>query len=200
MPVYSLTVREPMEDGRAGKEMQPGEIGHICFSGPQNFLGYVNDPDATARTISSDGVLYTGDMGYVDEAGLHFSGRAKWVIKPAGYQVFPGDIEHHFSALEAKVANVGVIGYEHRIWSEGIIAFVEKKPGAELTEAELRRHARSMTSYMRPLHYVILEPGAMPLNRTAKVDVARLREIAREEVARLRERGRWDGEAEPIDA
>jgi hypothetical protein len=45
---------------------------------------------------------------------------------------------------------------------------------------------------MRPLHYVILEPGAMPLNRTAKVDVVRLQELAKEEVARLRARGRWD--------
>jgi hypothetical protein len=47
---------------------------------------------------------------------------------------------------------------------------------------------------MRPLHYVVLEPGAMPLNRTAKVDIARLRELAAEEVRKLRERGRWDGE------
>jgi hypothetical protein len=46
---------------------------------------------------------------------------------------------------------------------------------------------------MRPLHYVILEPGAMPMNRTAKVDVTRLQQLAREEVGRLRERGRWDG-------
>jgi acyl-CoA synthetase (AMP-forming)/AMP-acid ligase II len=78
------------------------------------------------------------------------------------------------------------------MWSEGIIAFVEKRPGADLTEAALRKHARSLTAYMRPLHYVILEPGAMPLNRTAKVDVVRLQELAKEEVARLRERGRWD--------
>jgi hypothetical protein len=46
---------------------------------------------------------------------------------------------------------------------------------------------------MRPLHYVILEPGTMPMNRTAKVDVTRLRQMARDEVAALRERGRWDG-------
>ena len=45
---------------------------------------------------------------------------------------------------------------------------------------------------MRPLHYVILPPGAMPLNRSAKVDVVRLQEMARVEVAKLRERGRWD--------
>ena len=169
-------------------------MGHICFQGPQNFLGYVNDADATAATLSRDGWLYTGDMGSVDEHGLHFSGRAKWVLKPAGHQVFPGDVEDHFSALTDRVANVGVVGHEHRMWSEGIVAFVEKLPGADLTEPELRKHARgARQSYMRPLHYVILEPGTMPMNRTAKVDVTRLQQLAREEVGKLRERGRWDG-------
>jgi acyl-CoA synthetase (AMP-forming)/AMP-acid ligase II len=193
MPAYPMSIRQPMRgDGSAGAELSAGEIGHVCFRGPQTFLGYVNDPDATAATLAKDGWLYTGDMGRVDEHGLHFSGRAKWVLKPAGYQVFPGDVETHFSSLAGKVANIGVVGHPHRRWSEGIIAFVEKRPGADLTEAELRKHARSLTAYMRPLHYVILEPGAMPLNRTAKVDVVRLQQLAKEEVARLRARGRWD--------
>jgi long-subunit acyl-CoA synthetase (AMP-forming) len=69
--------------------------------------------------VSRDGWLYTGDVGSVDEHGLHFSGRAKWVLKPAGHQVFPGDIENHFAALTDRVANVGVVGHEHRLWSEG---------------------------------------------------------------------------------
>jgi acyl-CoA synthetase (AMP-forming)/AMP-acid ligase II len=193
MPAYPMSIRQPMNgDGSAGAEVSAGEIGHVCFSGPQTFLGYVNDLQATAATLAKDGWLYTGDMGRVDEHGLHFSGRAKWVLKPSGYQVFPGDVETHFSSLAGKVANIGVVGHPHRRWSEGIIAFVEKRPGADLTGAELRKHARSLTAYMRPLHYVILEPGAMPLNRTAKVDVVRLQELAKEEVARLRARGRWD--------
>ena len=194
MPAYRLSIRESMDAaGSAGAELSAGQVGHICFAGPQNFLGYVNDPDATAATLSRDGWLYTGDLGSVDEYGLHFSGRAKWVLKPAGHQVFPGDVENHFSALADRVANVGVVGHEHRMWSEGIVAFVEKLPGADLTQTELRKHARGLASYMRPLHYVILEPGAMPMNRTAKVDVTRLQQLARDEVSRLRERGRWDG-------
>lgn len=195
MPAYPMTIRREMSNGTAGQECPPGEIGHICFQGPQNFLGYVNDPDSTARSLSRDGWLYTGDMGYMDEHGLHFSGRAKWILKPSGYQVFPGDVEDYISRLTDKVANVGVVGHEHRLWSEGIIAFVEKRPGADLSEAELRRHARGLTSYMRPLHYVLLEPGTMPLNRTAKVDVVKLQEMAAEEVRKLRARGRWDGDA-----
>lgn len=196
MPAYPMAIRRPMNaDGAAGAEMAAGETGHVCFRGPQNFLGYVNDPLATAAALSTDGWLYTGDMGSVGEGGLHFAGRAQWVLKPAGYQVFPAGIENHFSAL-APVSGVGVVGHEHRLWSEGVIAFVEKRAGAELGEADLRKHARALAGYMRPLHYVILEPGAMPLNRAAKVDVNRLREMARDEVRRLRERGRWDaGEA-----
>ena len=194
MPAYRLSIREAMGvAGAAGGEAPEGQVGHICFQGPQTFLGYVNDPEATAATVSRDGWLYTGDLGSVDQHGLHFSGRAKWVLKPAGHQVFPGDIENHFAALSDRVANVGVVGHEHRLWSDGIVAFLERQPSADLTEAELRKHARSLAGYMRPLHYVILEPGTMPLNRSAKVDVVRLQEMARTEVAKLRERGRWDG-------
>ena len=193
MPVYPLSIREPMrEDGSAGRELPDSEVGHVCFKGPQTFLGYVGDPDATRKAVSQDGFLYTGDMGFQDEDGLHFSGRAKWVLKPAGNMVFPGQVENHFCALSEKVAACGVVGAEHALFSEGIVAYVETKPGAELTEQELRQHARQLTSYMRPLHYVILPPGGLPLNRVVKTDYVRLSEMAREEVEKLRERRRWD--------
>ncbi len=192
MPAYPLSIRQPMrEDGSAGDELPQGEIGEICFRGPQTFLGYVNDPAATAKTISTDGYLYTGDLGFRDEHGLHFSGRAKWVIKPGGYQVFPADVENHFSAHE-KVAACGVVGVEHAVFSEGIVAFVEKKSGVELTVRELREHGRKLTSYMRPLHYVILEAGGLPLNRAVKTDYIQLREKALSEVESLRSARRWD--------
>jgi acyl-CoA synthetase (AMP-forming)/AMP-acid ligase II len=193
MPIYPLTIREPIHGGgAAGAELPAGQIGHVCFKGVQTFAGYVNDPKATAAALSTDGYLYTGDLGYVDEKGLHFSGRAKWVIKPAGNQVFPGDIEEHFAKMADKAGGCGVVGVDHSLWSEAVVAFIEKRPDVELTEVELRRHARGLTSYMRPLHYVILEPGTLPLNRVAKVDTLRLKDLALEEVRRLRERGRWD--------
>jgi acyl-CoA synthetase (AMP-forming)/AMP-acid ligase II len=194
MPAFPMSIRAAMRgDGAAGAELPAGETGHVCFHGPQNFLGYLHDPVATAEALSSDGWLYTGDMGSIGERGLHLAGRAKWVIKTAGYLVYPGDIETHIAALAGQVANVGVVGQPHARWGEAVIAFVEKRAGAELSEPDLRRHARAIASYMRPLHYVILEPGAMPLNRTAKVDTVRLRQWAAEEVQKLRARGRWDG-------
>jgi fatty-acyl-CoA synthase len=178
MPVYPLSIRGPMrDDGAAGGVLAPGETGHICFRGPQTFLGYVNDEAATRRTISRDGWLYTGDMGYMGDRGLHFAGRHKWVIKPAGFQVFPAQVEH-FMAAHEKVQACGVVGVPHPVFTEAIVAFVERKPGADLTVAELKRHARGLATYMRPVSYVMLDPGGIPLNRVAKTDYLRLREMA----------------------
>jgi fatty-acyl-CoA synthase len=193
MPVYPVSIRREMRaDGLAGEELPDGETGHICFRGPQTFLGYLNDPAATASTISKDGFLYTGDLGYRSANGLHLSGRAKWVIKPSGYQVFPVDVESHICALSDKVASCAVVGVEHAVLSEAIVAFVEKKPGAELSVPILQKHARKLASYMRPRHYVLLEAGRVPLNRAAKPDYVGLLEIAKREIEVLRTKGKWD--------
>lgn len=193
MPVYPMSIREVMKaDGMAGDELPGGEIGNICFKGPQTFLGYVNAPEATAATVSKDGFIYTGDLGYRDEKGLHFAGRAKWVIKPKGYQVFPAQVEDYISELREKVASCAVVGIEHDVFVEAIVAFVEKKPSVELSAAELEAHAQGIASYMRPLHYVLLELGQLPLNRVSKIDYVRLHEMAQQEVERLRAEGGWD--------
>jgi acyl-CoA synthetase (AMP-forming)/AMP-acid ligase II len=193
MPIYPCSIRQPMRaDGDAGDELPSGEIGHVCFRGPQTFLGYVNDPQATAQAISRDGFLYTGDLGSKDAVGLHLTGREKWVIKSFGYQIFPGDVERHICSLAGKVANCVVVGVAHAVISEAVVAVVEKKPEVELNRNELDRHARSLPSYMRPRHWIILEPGQMPLNRVVKPDYGRAQEMARQEIAQLRDRGEWD--------
>ena len=196
MPVYPMTIRHPMRPGgSAGDELPDGELGNVCFSGPQTFLGYMNDPVATAATVSTDGYLYTGDIGFRDTDGLHLAGRAKWIIKPAGYQVFPGDVENHFCVLD-QVASCAAVGVEHAIISEAIVAFVEKKPGAELTMQMLEKHGRGLAPYMRPRLYVLIEAGQMPLNRVAKANYVVLHDLAMREVATLRSRGLWDHSAE----
>ena len=110
-PITPLTIRQPMKpDGSAGDELPDGEAGEICFSGPQVFIEYVNNLDAYRKTVSTDGVCYTGDLGYVSDRGLAFAGRSKLVIKPKGYQVHPGQIESHFAELTDQVAACGAVG------------------------------------------------------------------------------------------
>jgi len=192
-PITPLTIRQPMnEDGSAGDVLPDGKAGEICFSGPQVFIAYVNNTDAYRQTVSSDGVCYTGDLGYVSDRGLAFSGRSKLVIKPKGYQVHPGQIESHFAELSDQVAGCGAVGIPHDVFSEGIVLFVELKPGATLTREELDAHAKGIAGYMRPLHYVMLENGTFPLNRVAKTDYLQLSALAQEEVTALRNQNGWD--------
>lgn len=84
------------------------------------------------------------------------------------------------------------VGVAHQVISEAVVALVEKKPEVELSAQELDRHARSLPSYMRPRHWIILEPGQMPLNRVVKPDYGKAQEMARHEIAGLRARGEWD--------
>jgi acyl-CoA synthetase (AMP-forming)/AMP-acid ligase II len=194
-PVTPVTIRQPMkDDGSAGEVLADGTIGEICVAGPQVFLGYVNDEAATRKTISTDGILYTGDLGYRDEKGLHYTGRSKLVIKPKGYQVYPAQVEEHFAALRTKVAAVGAVGAPHDVFTEGIVLFVERHAEVDLSDDELREHARGIAAYMRPHHFEILEPGTFPLNRVNKTDYVLLRATAAQLIAALRELGRWDRE------
>lgn len=194
-PITPLTIRQPMkEDGSAGDVLPDGEAGEICFSGPQVFIDYVNNPEAYRKTVSTDGVCYTGDLGYISDRGLAFSGRSKLVIKPKGYQVHPGQIESHFGELRDQVANCGAVGAPHDVFTEGIVLFVELKPDVTLTREELEAHAKGIAGYMRPSHYVLLESGTFPLNRVAKTDYVVLSQRAQEEVEQLRGECGWDQE------
>lgn len=75
-------------------------IGEIHARGPNVMLGYHNDPETTAETISADGWLATGDLGILDDAGnLHIKGRCKNIIVMAnGENVYPEAIEHKINA------------------------------------------------------------------------------------------------------
>ncbi len=194
IPFCPISIRDVMkEDCTAGDVKQHGEVGEICFSGPQVFLGYLNDDENTKKTLSKDGHLYTGDLGFYDEKGLHFSGRSKLLIKPKGYNVFPAEVEEFIAdKLKEKVSVVAVVGARHELFTEGIVAFVEKKPGTNLTQNEVFTVCKDMASYKRPSHFEIIEPAKIPLNRVAKTDYAELQLRAESIVADLRSQGGWD--------
>lgn len=193
-PLCPLTIRKPMHpDGSAGEECALGEVGEICFSGPQVFLGYLGEPEATRRTISTDGICYTGDLGSYDkEAGLRFAGRAKLLIKPKGFQVFPEDVERVvLERLRNRATAAAAVGVPHERFTEGIMLFVESADPS-LTAMEVAVACRELASYARPSHIEIVPPGTLPLNRVAKTDYLALRKTAEERAMQLRAAGQWD--------
>lgn len=192
-----VTIRHPMnEDGTAGKEMPPGEVGEICVHGPIVFLGYYNNPEATADMITKEGILYTGDMGYFHDfgsyQGLKFSGRRKFVIKPKGYLVFPDEVAD-FISHHPKVAQAQIVGLPHEIFVDGVLAFVQAKPGEELTPEEILEYCKGIASYKRPIHVEVWSADRpFPVNRVGKIDVPQFIEIGQEIVDNLRKDGKWD--------
>ncbi len=192
-----VTVRKPMNaDGTAGEELPDGETGEICYHPPIVFLGYYGQPEVTAKTISREGILYTGDMGYFKDMGsyraLYLAGRQKFMIKQKGYKVFPGEVEEHIANLEG-VDMVEVIGMKHEIFDDGIFAFVKPHKDAAISAEDVMKHCEGIASYKRPQHVEIWPADKdFPLTRSTKVDKIALREIAQPIIEELRSHGGWD--------
>src|SRR3989475_9006252 len=81
-------------DPATGQELGPSQEGEVCVRGPQIMKGYLNNPEATARTIDAENWLHTGDIGYADADGHFFIvDRVKELIKYKGFQVAPAELE-----------------------------------------------------------------------------------------------------------
>ncbi|KAF2035282.1 acetyl-CoA synthetase-like protein [Setomelanomma holmii] len=123
MPHNSLKI----VDGK-GEMVPRGTRGEICSSGYALMKGYLNNPEATAEAMRSDGEgrvwMHSGDEGCVDEDGyVHITGRIKDMIIRGGENIFPAEIEerllHHPS-----IAEVSVVGLPDERYGEVVSAFV----------------------------------------------------------------------------
>jgi acyl-CoA synthetase (AMP-forming)/AMP-acid ligase II len=96
-------------DPDTGAELGPGQPGELWLRGPQVMQGYLNHPEASARTLDAEGWLRTGDVGLVDDEGFFtIVDRLKELIKYKGYQVAPAELEAVLLAHPA-VADAAVI-------------------------------------------------------------------------------------------
>ncbi len=196
-----VTIRAPMgDDGYAGEELPLGEVGEICYHPPVVFLGYYNQPEATAQTISREGILYTGDLGHFRDLktykALYLSGRRKFIIKQKGYNVFPNEVEEHIAQLEG-IDVVEVIGMKHAVFDEGILAFVRLEQGADKSNEDaveqIKEHCKKIAAFKRPQHIEIWPiDKEFPLTRSAKIDKLQLYNHAEEVIEGLRKQGKWD--------
>src|SRR6202048_887573 len=139
--------------------------------------GYWNDPERTAEAIDSSRWMHTGDLATIDEDGyVRIVGRIKDMIIRGGENVYPREIEEVLSTHEL-VADVQVIGVPDARYGEELVAFVIIKPGASLTEDELREFCRGQIAHFKiPRHVKFVTE--YPMTVTGKIQKYKLRETA----------------------
>lgn len=162
------------------REVEPGQDGEICVSGPTVMLGYLDNPEETAQALRrhEDGKiwLHTGDLGRMDADGfVYFRQRLKRIIITSGYNVYPSQLENIIDSHE-KVLMSCVIGVKDPYKMQKVKAFVVPAAGVEPSEAlkqELLAHCRQrIAKYAMP--YDIEFRQELPKTLVGKVDYRKL--------------------------
>ena len=138
----NLTNEELLKLVALGKDLDRERVQLTMVPGAAQSVDGVSywlaDEDGTRRW------LHTGDLGYMDADGFVFIvDRKKDLIKTSGYQVWPREIEEALAAHPA-VAEVGVAGVPDDVKGEAVRAWVVRRSGHDVTEADLRAHCRQL--------------------------------------------------------
>ncbi len=171
MPSTEVSMRD-----ESGAEVPLGETGELCVRGPQVMKGYWQRPDETAKVMTADGWLRTGDMGHMDKHGyIRITDRKKDMIVVSGFKVFPNEVEEvvmsHPGVLEA-----ACIGQPDERSGHAVKVVVVLKDPA-LTADEILAHCREhLTAYKVPKH-VRFRSEPLPKSPVGKI----LRRVVRDE-------------------
>jgi acyl-CoA synthetase (AMP-forming)/AMP-acid ligase II len=156
-----------------GGEVEPGEVGELCFRNPVMTPGYWNAPEVSAATIR-DGWLHTGDAGFRDEDGdVFLTGRFKEMIRRRGENIAPAEVEDALLA-HPTVRAAAVFGVPAGLLEDEVVAVVVLREGAESDEAALKGWtATRLAAYKVPsrIHF----RQSLPTTATHRVAKDRLR-------------------------
>jgi long-chain acyl-CoA synthetase len=162
--VWGCEVRVVDADDR---EVPRGALGEVVIRGHNVMKGYFRKPDVNAEVLRG-GWFHSGDVGRMDDDGyLYIADRLKDMIIRGGLNVYPREIEEVLQT-HPDVSLSAVIGVPHEEHGEEVKAFVIRRPGASLTEADLIAWARETMAafkYPRTVEFV----DALPMTATGKV-------------------------------
>jgi fatty-acyl-CoA synthase len=159
LQVMDETDREVPHDGET--------IGEIVVRGNVVMQGYYRDPEATAAVMRG-GWFHTGDAAVVHPDGyVEIRDRLKDVIISGGENISSVEVEGVLLRHPA-VQEVAIVGLPHERWGEAPHAFVVLRPGATVTEVELREFARSHLAHFKAPHGVTFL-AELPKTATGKI-------------------------------
>jgi acyl-CoA synthetase (AMP-forming)/AMP-acid ligase II len=139
-----------------GQEIPPGQVGELVFRTNRMMKGYYKNPGMTAETLR-DGWLYTGDLVKTDDEGFFYIvDRKKDMISSGGENIYPVEIE---AALmeHPKIDDVACIGSPDERLVEAVLAIVQLKEGATMTEEDVIGFAQSKLAHYKAPRKVIFD-------------------------------------------
>jgi fatty-acyl-CoA synthase len=149
-------------------------LGEIIVQGNAVMKGYYNDPEATVAAIRN-GWFHTGDAAVVHPNGyVEIRDRFKDVIISGGENISSVEVEGVLIRHPA-VQEVAIVGMPHEKWGERPHAFVVARPGAEVTETELKLFARDNLAHFKAPEWVSFL-DELPKTATGKIQKYVLRD------------------------
>jgi long-chain acyl-CoA synthetase len=145
IPSTEVTIRDD-----EGADLPIGAAGELCVRGPQVMKGYWNKPEETAKVMTPDGFLRTGDIATIDENGfVRIVDRKKDMINVSGLKVYPNEVEEIVS-MHPGVLEVGAVGVPDPSSGEAVkIVVVNRDP--LMTVEDLKAHCRKyLAAYKIP--------------------------------------------------
>ncbi|WUI01249.1 AMP-binding protein [Spirillospora sp. NBC_00431] len=179
LPEPGVEVR--IHDPESGRDLPTGDVGEILVRGWNVMRGYYAMPDETARTLSPDGWLRTGDLGRLgDDGRLEFVGRAKELIRVGGENVAPTEVEDVLHG-HPEIKQAAVVGVPDERLMEVPFAFVVLAEGGTAEPEEIIAWARERLAGFKVPHHVRVVAGFEEFGMTAssKVQKRHLAEHAR---------------------
>jgi fatty-acyl-CoA synthase len=181
----SVRIMEPPADGAAGDTvLGPGVEGEVCVKSPGVMQGYYNNPEATARVLSADGWLRTGDLGFVDEEGyLYITGRLKDVIILGGENVVPADIEEVVDHVPGVRYSAAVGLDSERTGTQRLHVVAEVRNESADDGGEYRELVREIVNRVhatrghRPSRVLLVRSGTIPKTSSGKIQRSRLAQM-----------------------
>ncbi|MGR4882851.1 FadD3 family acyl-CoA ligase [Streptomyces sp. LARHCF249] len=152
----------------AGRPQPAGQVGEIAVRGHHVMRGYFEDPEETAKAITPDGWLLTGDVGFTDADGnLRITDRIKDMFIVGGFNAYPAEIEQ-LLGLHPDVADVAVVGVPDPRLGEVGKAYAVRRPGSTLTADDLIAWSRrEMANYKVPRAVEFV--AELPRNASGKI-------------------------------
>lgn len=170
LPDTELCVIDP-----DGNELPIGEIGELCVRGPQVMSGYWQQPEVTAKVLSTQGWFKTGDIAVIDSDGyVRIIDREKDMIIVSGFNVYPNEVEN-ILVSHPEIIEAAVIGVPDRNSGEAVKAFVVRTQGSALEDEDIKDFCRDLlTAYKVPRFYEFREE--LPKTNVGKILRRALRE------------------------